>query len=369
MRIVQLVPDLEEGGVERGVVELNRELVAKGVENIVISRGGKLVAEIEKYHGRHITMDVGSKNPLTAPIRAWQLRRIFRDLQPSIIHARSRVPAWLCVLANRRPRFPFVTSVHGSYSVNHYSRVMTSGDRVICVSEVLSEYAQENYQTDPDKITVIQRGVDIRAFDPKRVDSQFISEFKRQYGLTNRKVILSVGRITRLKDFESFIDAIAVIRKSKSDIVGLIVGGVSPDKQAYSQELKARTKQLGIKDHIVFAGSQSRMPEIYALADVIVNASLKMCNVGRTVVEGLAMNTPVLATTEEGLINLVRDGINGFIIKTSNPEDLAAKAIKSLALSPESIRESIPEEYTLDYMVEKTLSVYRGLLSEKGKPR
>ncbi|NIM74343.1 MAG: glycosyltransferase [Gammaproteobacteria bacterium] len=363
MRIVQLVPDLEEGGVERGVVEMNRELVARQIDNIVVSRGGKLVAEIQKHGGRHIVMDVGSKNPLTAPFRALRLRQLFHELKPSIIHARSRVPAWLCVMANRHPRFPFVTSVHASYSVNRYSRVMGAGDRVICVSEVLSSYMQENYQTDPIKITVIQRGVDMRVFDPARIDSEFVSTFKRQYGLAGRKVILSVGRISHLKDFESFIDAIAIIRNSMPEVVGLIVGGITPDKQRYFEELKRRRNQLGLKDHVVFAGSHSQMPEIYHLADVMVNASLKMSNVGRTVAEGLAMNTPVLATTEKGLRNLVHDGSNGFIINTRDPEDLAEKVIRGLALERKGIRETVPEEYTLAHMAEQTLTVYRDLLT------
>lgn len=367
MRIVQLVPDLEEGGVERGVVELNREFVARQVDNIVISRGGKLVPEIERDHGRHIVMDVGSKNPLTVPSRVRKLRALFRELKPSIIHARSRVPAWLCAMANRGPRFPFVTSVHATYSVNRYSRIMSTGDRVICVSEVLSSYMQENYRTDPAKITVIQRGVDMQVFDPQRIDSGFVARFKQQYGLDGRKVILSVGRISRLKDFESLIDAISIVRDSIPEILGLVVGGVTSDKQRYFEELKSRCRRLGLEDHIVFAGSHSRMPEIYSLADVMVNSSLKMCNVGRTVAEGLAMNTPVLATTEKGLKNLVVDGVNGFIINTRDPDDLAEKAIKALSLARKGIRDSVPEEYTLPCMVEKTLSVYRGLLAGETK--
>jgi glycosyltransferase involved in cell wall biosynthesis len=180
-------------------------------------------------------------------------------------------------------------------------------------------------------------------------------------------VILSVGRVSRLKDFESFIDAISIVRKSIPEVMGLIVGGVEPDKQRFFEELKEKSERLGLKDHIVFAGSHSRMPEIYSLADILVNASLYMSNVGRTVAEGLAMNTPVLATTEKGLRNLVVDGSNGFIINTRDPEDLAAKAIKALTLPREGIRESVPEEYTLSQMAEKTLSVYRDLLADESR--
>jgi glycosyltransferase involved in cell wall biosynthesis len=365
MRVVQLLPALNEGGVERGVVELNREYVARGVESLVISRGGKLVPEIERHGGRHVTLDIASKNPLTVPLRAMRLRRVLHELQPTIVHARSRVPAWLCVFANRNPRFPFVTTVHGLNSVNPYSRVMTFGDRVICVSEVVAAYIQEHYRTPTERITVIQRGVDLRVFDPAKVDADFVAGFRAQHRLAGRKVILSVGRVTWLKDYESFIDAIAIVRERRPEVVGVVVGGVAPDKQRYAEELKARVARLGLQDHIVFAGSQSRMPEVYALADVLVNASLKMGNVGRTVAEGLAMNTPVLATTEKGLNNLVRDGVNGFIINTRDAADLAAKMAQALALPRANLRVTVPEEFTLDKMVANTLEVYRRLLAHQ----
>jgi glycosyltransferase involved in cell wall biosynthesis len=363
MRVVQLLPALNEGGIERGVVELNREFVGRGLESFVISHGGRLAPDIERQGGRHVTLDIASKNLVTVPRRAIQLRRALRELQPSIVHARSRVPAWLCVLANRRPRFPFVTTVHGLNSVNPYSRVMTFGDRVICVSEVVSGYVQQHYGVDPGKITVVQRGVDLDLFNPARLDEAFIDAFRTKHNLKERKVILSVGRITWLKDYESFIEAVAKVRTSRPEVVGVIAGGVAADKERYFGELKARVSRLGLNDSLVFAGSQSRMPELYALADVLVNASLKMGNMGRTVAEALAMNTPVLATTEKGLRNLVEDGKNGFVIKTRDPADLADKMLRALELPREGIRATVPFEYTLECMVEQTLGVYRDLLA------
>ena len=140
MRIVQLLPELNEGGVERGTMELSRELVKLGHESIVISAGGKLREQIEKDGGRHITFDICSKNPFTAPFRMIKLRKLLKELKPDILHARSRVPAWLTYLANKKLYFPFVTTVHGLNSINKYSEVMTKGDRVIAVSEVVRDY-------------------------------------------------------------------------------------------------------------------------------------------------------------------------------------------------------------------------------------
>jgi len=367
MRIVQLLPALNEGGIERGVVELNREYVARGIESIVISRGGKLVPEIERHGGRHVTMDVASKNPFTVPLRVLRLRRVLRELQPSLVHARSRVPAWLCVLANRRPRFPFVTTVHGLNSVNRYSRVMTSGDRVICISEVVSAHIQQHYRTPPERITVIQRGVDLRVFDPARVDAGFVADFRSKHELAGRRVVRSVGRVTRLKGYEDFIDAVALARRSMPTVAGVIVGGAAADKTDYLAELQARVARLGLTGQIVFAGSQSRMPELYSLADVMVNCSPVMPNVQRTIVESLAMNTPVLATNQQGLQHLVRDGVNGFIINAQDPTDLAAKLPRAFELPRSTICATIPEEFTLDAMVEQTLAVYRELLAASGR--
>ena len=366
VRIVQLLPALNEGGVERGVVELNREYVKRGVESFVISRGGKLVSQIERDGGRHYELEIASKNPLTFPFRAMQLKRTLRLIQPSIVHARSRIPAWLCVLANRHPRRPFVTTVHGMNRPNPYSRVMTFGDRVICVSEVVAAYIQEHYKTPSEKITVIQRGVDLQLFDPATVDRAFIEEFRNKFGLHGRKVVLSVGRVTWVRDYESFIDAIAAVRKTRPEVIGVIVGGAWARKASYLEELKERAAKLGLKENFVFAGSQSKMPELYSLADVVVNATLKMGNVGRTVTEALAMNTPVLATTEKGLNNLVRDGVNGFIIKNRDPADLAEKLLRALDLPRSAVRSSIPREFTLECMVEQNLALYRELLASRG---
>lgn len=366
MKIVQLVPELNEGGVERGTVELSREFVKRGHESVVISRGGKMMRLVEEQDGLHLTMDLCSKNVLTAPFRTVQLRRILRDLQPDIIHARSRVPTWLAYFANNKLMLPFVTTVHGIYSVNLYSRVMTKGDAVICVSEVLRDYVRRNYDTKEEKITVIQRGVDLEYFNPARLDHSFIRTFKNDLNLWDKYIITSVGRITYLKDYESFIEAIAIAKDRVPNIKGVIVGGADGDKEKYLESLKDLAKKLHVEADLVFAGSQEKMPEIYALSNVTVNASITMGNVGRTVVESLAMDTPVLATSYEGLINLVRDGVNGYIITTRNPKDLAEKIYRVKQTAFIGIRKKLNPEYTLQTMVEKTLAVYRKLLQERG---
>lgn len=361
MKIVQLLPELNEGGVERGTVELNREMVKNGYESVVISAGGVQAEQIAIDGGVHIPFDVCSKNPLTALTRVYRLRRLLDKLQPDIIHARSRVPAWLTYLANKKLKIPFVTTVHGLNSVNKYSEVMTFGDRVITVSEVVCDYIVKNYGVPIDKVRVIQRGADISQFDPQKIDKDFVRQFIEQHGLDGRYIVSSVGRVTWLKDYETFIRAIAQLREQIPNISGLIVGGTREDKQDYLDSLKALAKEQGVENQIIFTGSQKDIAEIYHLSHLVVNASLKMGNIGRTVVEALAMDTPVIATTYEGLNNLVVDDINGYLIENQNPADLVDKILHAYSADFTGIREQLNPEYTLTTMIEKTLAVYQEL--------
>ncbi len=362
MKVVQLLPELNEGGVERGTVELNREFVKRGITSYVISKGGRLAEQIRRDGGTHVCLDICSKNPLTVPLRVLRLRRILRDIGPDIVHARSRVPAWLAYLANRRLHFPFVTTVHGLNSVSRYSEIMTRGDRVIVVGEPVRDHILKNYPVDSGKIRVIQRGVDIDLFDPAKVDHEFIASFKEKHGLNGRYVVTSVGRITWLKDYETFIAAISRLKDEFPKMVGLIVGGTREDKVGYLTELQALARSLSVEDRIIFAGSQSKIAEIYSLSNVLVNASLKMGNIGRTIVEAFALDVPVIATTYEGLQNLVENGVNGYLVATRDPADLADKIRLVCQGGFHGIRANLNPEYTLETMVERTIATYRELL-------
>jgi len=360
MKIVQLLPELDEGGVERGVVELSRELVKQGYESIVISAGGKLVSQIEAEGGRHILMDVCSKNVLNVPFRTAKLRGILAELEPDVIHARSRVPAWLAYLANKKLHFPFVTTVHGFNSVSPYSEVMTRGERVICVSNAIKHYIQEHYHTPDEKIRVIPRGIDLVKFDPQHVDHAFIRSFKKKYALEDRLVITTIGRITQLKDLETFIEAIAILKGRFPQVAGMIVGGVREDKKGYYASLQALVKERGLEDLICFAGSQSKVAEIYALSDVVVSSSKKPESFGRSVAEAIAMNTPVVATGHGGVLDIIQEGVNGAFYPVGDSEMLAEKIVEVHG----SVFDGygyVKEHFSLEQMVEKTLAVYNSL--------
>ena len=356
MRVVQLLPELNEGGVERGVVELNREFVKRGIESFVISAGGKLVEKIEKDGGEHITFDVCSKNPLSAPARVLGLKKILKKIKPDIIHARSRVPAWLAYFA--KSNIPFVTTVHGFNSVNAYSAIMTKGDRVICVSNPIKEYIVNNYGVDEKKIRVIHRGVDFKTFDIHKIDEEFVKKFKNKYNLQGKFIVSSIGRITPLKDYETFIYAIQEVKKMKPNVVGLIVGGVREDKRSYFQKLQNVVQELGLEKTIVFTGSIAKIAEIYYLSDVVVSSSKKPESFGRSIIEAMAMNTPVVATAHGGALDIIQNGY-GELFRVGDFISLAQKIVQ---VQKKEYREYVIKNFSLDMMVEKTIGVYEELV-------
>ncbi|GGD40746.1 glycosyl transferase [Malaciobacter pacificus] len=361
MTVVQLLPELNEGGVERGVVELSREFTKKGLNSFVISAGGKFENTIEKDGGKHIKLDVCSKNILTVFSRVNKLKKILKDINPDIIHVRSRVPAWLVYLANKSLGFKVVSTVHGFNSVGFYSSIMQKSDSVICVSNSIKEYIQKNYHTNESKITVITRGIDLDVFNPQYVDNKFIDDFVLENKLRNKFIVTSVGRVTQLKDYETFIKSISLIKKQKENVIGLIVGGVREDKQDYFNSLKSLVKELNLNDNIIFTGSQSKIAEIYALSNVIVSSSKKPESFGRSVAEAIALNTPVIATNHGGVKDIIKENINGFFFEIGDEKELSENILEAEDLKFDGYK-YISENFSLDNMLNKTLEVYRKVI-------
>ncbi len=361
MRVVQLLPELNEGGVERGVVELNREFVEKGIDSFVISAGGKLEKQINLDGGTFIKFDVCSKNIFTVISRVNGLKKILKEIKPDIIHVRSRVPAWLVYFANKRLNIKVVSTVHGFNSVGFYSSIMQKADAVICVSNSIKEYIQKHYQTNENKITVIPRGIDLELFNPKNVDLNFINEFKEKYDLKDKFIISSVGRVTQLKDYETFIKAIMLVKKEIPNIVGLIVGGVRSDKEDYLNSLKNLIKELNLEENIIFTGSQSKIEQIYALSDVVISSSKKPESFGRAVAEAICMNKPVIATNHGGVKDIIIDNVNGFFFEVGDEKELANNILKSKNLKFNGYN-YIASNFSLENMVKNTIEVYKKVI-------
>ena len=362
MKVVQLLPELREGGVERGVVELNRGLLSAGVENSVISRGGPLVQQLVADGGSHHQFDVCSKNPLTFPFRAWGLRRLLNRLDPEILHVRSRLPAWLARYANLMPRRPLVSTVHGFNHVGPYSRIMVRADLVICVSRAVKSFVQEHYAVPEARIRLIPRGVDLDRFRPGGGDAGWMAQFRDEQRMSGRFVVSAVGRITQLKDLETFIRAIGLLSRSRPDVLGLIVGGVRADKEDYFGGLQRLVRELRLGERIRFTGSISDVTSVYRLSDVVVCASKKPESFGRSVAEAIATDTPVVATAHGGVMEIVREGENGYFSPVGDPAALAGAVERASQLRFDG-HGYIAAHFSLARMVEQTLSVYRELIA------
>ena len=358
---------MEEGGVERYLVTLNGLLRRANWENTVVSAGGKLEAEILREGGRTRSLDLKSKNPLTALGRAWRLRRMIAAEKPDVVVAHSRVPAWLFKLAYPSAKdrsFRYLTYAHGANSVSWYSRIMTSGEAVMCPSNFIKDYLMKAYGTAAEKFRVVPHGVDGARFDLAKIDRDFVAEKRREWGIEeDERVVMSIGRITPLKGFDTLISAAAHF-PPKTCLV--LVGGADADKEAYFTSLKNLARQSAAK--IVFAGYQSCTAQCLSLAEVVVSAnSRKPESFGLSMVEALAMGRRVVAKAFGGALDIVRDGLDGRLVKEGTPEEFAA-AIKELLSTPLSqecaraIRESALSRFSLSAMSEQTLKVY----SEKG---
>ena len=300
MKVVQILPELNAGGVEGHVLDLAGFLASTGHESIASSNGGNMVAKLEQRGVRHVTMPVHRKS-LRSLFQVRKLRAWLRDEKPDIVHAHSRVPAWIAWLALRgmdpltRPKF--VTTVHGFYSVNAYSAIMTKGDRIIAVSESIRTYVQDKYPAcDPRRIEVIQHGIDPTLYHPDfKPSDAWLAQWHHEHPeLIGKKLLLLPGRITRLKGHSDFFQLISELKKSGQPVCGLIAGNTHPKKQAYLQELQQQARELGITNDITFLGHRSDLRELMAVSDIVMALSQQPESFGLTVLEALALGRPVV---------------------------------------------------------------------------
>ena len=238
---------------------------------------------------------------------------------------------------------------------------MTNADHVICVGKPVKTHIQEHYRTEDSKITIIPRGVDTMYFDPSEVNYSQINNLKKKYSLNGKFIVGCIGRISPLKDYETIISAISRTIQRIPNVKGLFIGGPRSPNDKYAESLmKNSFDKCG--DSIVWAEPTSKVREFYSCCDLVLNASPVMCNVARTILEGIAMNKPVLSTEFNNLERIIQNGRNGFYFKTQDPDDLSDKILRLHDQRLRNIRDTIPREFTLTDMVESTIKVYQNLL-------
>ena len=366
LTVLQMLPALESGGVERGTLEVGKYLVEQGHRSIVMSAGGRMVEQLVREGSEHVSWDVGRKSLLTPLRYVWKLRRFLDEEQVNILHIRSRMPGWVAYLAwkgmNPATRPHLVSTVHGLYSRSAYSAVMTKGERVIAVSETVRAYILKNYPCTPmAHVRVIPRGIEPdlypRTFQPT---PEWLAVWRQSFPqLVGKKVLTLPGRITRLKGHEDFINLIARLKAMGEPVHGLIVGGAEQKKQRYLDELHANVKRLGLTSDITFTGQRSDLREIMAASDLVLSLSTKPESFGRTVLEALSMGIPVIGYDHGGvgeqLARLFPQGRAGL----GNMDELVRQ---SRAVQSGTRIEPCNAPPTLQDMLKDTLSVYEECL-------
>ena len=363
MLIAQLIPRLDDGGAERGTIELSREFVRRGESSAVISDGGKGAAQIVADGGRHIHLPVAGKNPFSAPQRAMKLARVLRELNPDIVHVRSRVPAWLHKMGGGRKKFATVSTAHGFNRVNFYSAVMADADAVICAGPAIASHVRRAYGVAAERIELIPRGVDCAHFDPAQVSPAEVDALRREFGLEGRRVILHVGRIVAGKGHDVFIRGMAKLREKSEGVAGVIAGGGDGEKIGRLRTLAA---DLGIGDGIIFAGARPDIRVFYALADVLACCSLRPETFGRTMAEALAMNLPAAASAIGGALDIIRTRSHGVTFPPGDADAFASAALELLESGRPNSREWVMSEFSLEKMTDANLALYRKVLARRG---
>lgn len=369
--VLQVLPSLVSGGVERGTLEIAEALVAAGFRAFVASAGGPLVAPLEALGAQHVTLPLATKSPAGIWRNAGALAALARAEGIGILHARSRAPAWSALIAARRTGARFVTTYHGTYNEGLpgkrlYNSVMARGERVIAISRFIAEHLRARHGVPEDRVRVILRGVDERAFDPARVDVGRVAALRAAWGVPEgRPVVMLPARVTRWKGQGVLVEAMA---RLPGDAIALLVGDAGA-KPAFRDELAARIAALGLRERVRLVGHAADMPAALLLADVVVHASTDPEAFGRTVIEAQAMGRCVVASDLGGPRETVEEGVTGWRVPPGDPDALAGAIARALALPPEAragigaaARAWVLENCTTARMQAATLAVYRELL-------
>ncbi len=373
MRILQILPELGSGGVERTTVDVAQALRASGHIAHVASAGGRLVSEIEAMGGIHHRLPLKSKNPIVWRGSAAAIADIIRTHNIDIVHARSRAPARPALWAAQRLGVKFLTTYHGIYNASNplkrrYNSIMARGDLIIANSEYTKAHIHKEHGTPAEKIIAIPRGVDLTRFTLE-IPSERILAIRQHWRVApSERVLLLPGRLTRWKGQDVAIKAMSNIEN-----LTLVIQGDAQGREAYVDELKALIQRSNA--HIVIAPPHSDMPAAYAASFGALSASTDPEAFGRVTAEACAMGVPVIATAHGGSIEILDGGAGkpplGLFAVPSDIASLHAQIRTLSALSPEQVsRFALPAQsrarskFTNKAMCAATLDVYRTLLSE-----
>ena len=361
LTVLQTLPALETGGVERGTVDVAAELARRGQRALVISGGGALTGELDRTGARHHTWPIGKKSPFTL-LLARRLRRFLQQEKVDILHASSRLPAWVAYLAwsnlpvGNRP--VFITSVHAPYRVGRYSAIMTRGQRVIAISRYIYDYILTQYpETDPGKIAIIRRGVDGARFPRDHQPApEWLACWQQERPQLHGKALITLpGRITRWKGAADFIEIIARLKQAGTNVHGLIAGGAEPRRRGFLRELKRTAANRGLQRDISFLGPRNDLREVLSISAVVLSLANIPEAFGRTALEALSLGRPVVAYAHGGAQEVLGELQPDGLIPPGDVGMAVGKIQEFLKTQPHIAHN---RTFTLQQMLDQTLALY-----------
>lgn len=370
--IMQVVPELNSGGVEQGVIDENKAIVKAGGISIVVAGGGKRVSEIKRDGGIYIELPVHSKNPITMFLNVAKLRKIIIDNNVDVIHACSRAPAWSAQFAVKGTKAKYLTSCHSMHRLNapfkrFYNSSVLKGELVIAVSYALKDHLLKEYDVDASKLRVVQRGITVDSFKPEAVSQERIVALVNKWRLPEDDMIIILpARVSRSKGHKLLVDAMEKL--GRKDVFCAIVGSTEGN-DAYVAELEQYIESKGLGNQIRIVGVCTDMPAAYMVGNLITCPSTLPEGFGRIAIEAMAMGKPFIGTNTGGYLETIVHGETGWLIEPGDTESFA-KVIEEVLMMTKAERETfskramkrVQENFTNEIMCEKTLSVYAELI-------
>lgn len=378
MNVLQVVPLLESGGVERGTLEIAKALVKQGHGSYVATRGGKMLNMFEEAGVIIIRLPVHSKNPLLIILNIFLLVYFILKEKIHIIHARSRAPAWSCYFASKISNIKFITTFHGTYNISgvikhFYNSVMLRSNIIIAVSNFILKHIRKNYSDvikQNTEIIVINRGVDINTFDINKITEERKDKISKKINFVkypNTKYILLPGRFVRWKGHLYLLECLKLMKDL--NFICYFVGHCAKRHFGYYNQIKKNIALYGLEDKIKFANAVNDMPALYSLFDFVIMPSTRPEAFGRVIIEAQAMKKLVIATNHGGVGETISDRKTGFHIPVNNMTESSTVIQNAMKMSNSEYNDimnaafdNARTNYSIDQMCEKTLNTYKSLL-------
>ena len=380
--ILQILPSLDKinGGVERGTLDVARELSKRKYNSVIISSGGEM-ADRYKYKGvSHHKIDINKKGLINFLSSRGKFRKLLDQIKPDLVHVRSRWPSFCFTSEIKKRKIPYVTTYHGTYSGNKnllkksYNKVMTYGDKIISISKFIDDHIRHFFPEVKNKLVQINRGIDTKNFDLSSVSQIRKEKILSELSIPERShIILLPGRLSSWKGQIIGIDALDyVLKKNPTQNIVMLLVGSEDKKDSFTKKIKKRLEKLRLTDRVIFCGNISDMATVYSISDIVLSTSIEPEAFGRISAEASSMTKPVIASNHGGSREIIENNLSGWLVNPGDPEALGEKILHVLNLEQEkkdligsNARKRIIQKFNLKQMLDKTINVYEELIEAK----